>query len=122
MSVADARETIYRLIRESRGDKVGRMSVYSAFLRAHRDADAEQSAALVRALGEIIESDSGEMLIAGAWLAGAIAADEIRSDFLDQAVRRRLVNEEAVADQLSGPDLHALEALRDADAAIAAAS
>ena len=119
MEAADARETIYRLIRESRGDRIGGMSVCSTFLQAHREADADGAAVLLRALGEIIESDSGEMLIVGAWLAGAIAANDLFSDFVEQAVRRRLVDMEAVADKLAEQDRHALDSLRRADAIIA---
>ncbi len=97
------------------------MSVYSTFLEAHRNADDEQAAALVRALADIVESDSDEMLIAGAWLAGAIALNDLVSDYLELAVRRRLMEMESVADQLGERERHALDALRRADAAIAAA-
>ena len=121
MDTADARETIYRLIREARGDRIGGMSVYSTFLETHGNADDEHAAALVHALGDIVASDSGEMLIVGAWLAGAIAAKDLVSDYLEQAVRRRLVDMEAVADALADRDRHALDALRRADAAIASA-
>ncbi len=95
------------------------MSVYSTFLEAHRNADDEQAAALVQALAEIVDSDSGEMLIVGAWLAGAIALNDLVSDYLEVAVRRRLVQLEANADQLAERDRHALDALRRADAATA---
>ena len=121
MDTADARETIYGLIREARGDRLGGMSVYSTFLEAHRNADDDQAAALVQALAEIVESDSGEMLIVGAWLAGTIALENLVSDYLELAVRRRLMELERVADQLAERDRHALDALRRADAAIAAA-
>lgn len=97
------------------------MSVYSMFLDVYREADDESAAALLRALGEIVESDTDEMLIVGAWLAGAIAGVEILDDYLEQAVRRRLVDMESVADKLSERERHALDALRRADAAIAKA-
>ena len=97
------------------------MSVYSTFLEAYRNGDDEQAAALVQALAEIVESDSGEMLIVGAWLAGAIALENLVSDYLEVAVRRRLMDMESVADQLGERDGHALDALRSADARIAAA-
>ncbi len=119
MSTAqDNRELIYEMITESDADKIGGMSLISIFLAEYNARSSDEADELLSSLGHILDSDSGDRLLACAWLVGALASSGIRSAKLEARLRNRLLSMEVTADRLEDGDRAALAALRDAELAL----
>lgn len=113
----DAKERIAEMVRASAGDRIGGMSVLSAFIAAReRDADA-----LMVALAELIETEDGGYLSTLAWLASGLVSNGVRDARVETGIRRRLAEYESKADRLDDDGRAALEMLRSADANVASA-
>ena len=119
MSAArDNRELIYEMIAESDADKIGGMSLISIFLAEYNARGSEEADELLSSLGHILDSDSGDRLLACAWLVVALANSGVRSPVLEARLKNRLLSMEVTADRLDDGDRAALAALRDADLAL----
>ena len=114
----DARDLIYQLIADAAADKLGGMSLISLFLSEYRAKNASEADELLSTLGNIVADESGDRLIACAWLVGALAQSDVRSDYVEVKLRERLMAMEDESDALDEQELDALAALRKADLAL----
>ena len=113
--MTDSSQAIDQMIVDAAGDRIGGMSLLSLFLTEYESRGSEDKDTLLAALGDILSTASEDRLIACAWLAGALAYSDVRSDCVEVSVRKRLMSMEAEADSLDERDLQALDALRKAD-------
>lgn len=114
----DDRDLIYQLIADAAIDKLGGMSLISLFLSEYEARDTDTAEELLSTLGDIVADETGDRLVACAWLVGALAQSEVRSDYVEVRLRERLMAMEDKSDSLDDRGLDALAALRTADLAL----